>query len=349
MYDRPEPPPRPEAITPGWVAAVLETRVGHSVDVDAVDVELIGGGFLGTVGRIEISSADPDVPASLIAKFAHPDPATRAEVWDADIYQLESRFYTDLRPAIPLATPTPWFVETDRRRDRHLIVVDDLSSLTLHQQVIGCPPERAFDVVADLALLHGTFWGGGGALADALRASVDDAAWVELYCSGIPAMLERDDLTPTQRRLTEVYAEAGPRSVELLDQHRTVTHGDARIENVFFAPDGSRVWIDWDGIQLGGAGFDLAYFIHGSLRTEVRRSIEADLIAHYVDTLGQPGYGVGEAWADYRRGVVASWSVALAVVGVYGPKDAEAAAMVAEVMARIAAALDDLDAIDEFV
>ena len=345
----PAAPNRPDEITPDWVGSVLTNGLNAKVLVAGVEVEVIGGGFLGTVARIAIDTPTPGAPSSLVAKFAHPDPATRAEVWDANIYQCEARFYRDLQTVIPLESPAAWFVDTDRDRDQHLIVIDDLSSATMYDQLAGCPADRAFDVVADLATLHGRFWGDDRGPASMLRSATEDDSWFELSASGIPAMLERDDLTADQRTVTENYADIGPEVTRLLDTHRTVIHADARIENIFFRADGSRVWIDWDGIQLGGAGFDLAYFISQSLSTEVRREIEADLLAHYVKTLGRSDFTTDEAWRDYRRGIVAGWAVGLAVVGVYGAKDDQASRLVAEGIARIGAALEDHDAAQEFV
>ncbi len=340
-------PNRPDEITSGWVTQLLGVRHPGTA-VDRVAVETIGGGFLGTVARIAIDTADPGAPTSLIAKFAHPDPATRAEVWDADIYQCESRFYRDLQHHIPLATPAAWFVQTDRDTDRHLIVIDDLSDAMLYDQVDGCPPARAFEIIEDLALLHRAFWGGGGALADQLRIAAEDESWFAMSAGGIPAMLEREDLNSAQRRLSEIYADVGPEAVRRLDRNRTVMHSDARIENVFFRPDGGRVWIDWDGIQLGGAGTDLAYFISQSLTVEVRREIEADLLVRYVDVVGRSDFTIDDAWLDYRRGIVAGWGIGLAVVGVYGAKDEAAARVVSAGITRVGAALDDHDVLEEF-
>ncbi len=339
-------PNQPSEISAAWISAVLSDGLGDPVPVDRIEVETIGGGFLGTVARITITSPHPAAPGSLVAKFAHSDAGTRAEVWDADIYQREARFYRDLRADIPLAVPRPWFVATDREQDRHVILVDDLSSATLYDQLEGCPPERAVDVVEDLATLHRSFWERTADLGGTVGCAVDDEEWFCLSASGIPAMLARDDLSPALRHLTDHYGDIGRSVVERLDRRRTIVHSDARIENVFFVADGSRVWIDWDGIQLGGGATDLAYFMSQSLAIEDRRAIETDLLSRYVDVIGREGYGLDEVRADYRLGIAAGWAVGLAVVGVYGIRDDGAARLVAEVIGRIAAAVDDHDVVD---
>ena len=83
------------------------------------------------------------------------------------------------------------------------------------------------------------------------------------------------------------------------------SHGDAHLGNMFFEPDGTPGYLDWQSWQEGPYMHDVAYSTIGNLKVEDRRHAEKDLIAGYLAALGR--YGVvnppsfEDAWNAYRR------------------------------------------------
>ena len=110
--------------------------------------------------------------------------------------------------------------------------------------------------------------------------------------------------------LVEAARRIGPRvsdvKARLSRPPITLTHGDLRLDNIFFgrepSADGIKL-IDWQAIRRGRGAYDLAYFLSTSVPTEMRQSRQDDLIGAYVETLrahGVEGYTVADCWEDFR-------------------------------------------------
>jgi hypothetical protein len=95
----------------------------------------------------------------------------------------------------------------------------------------------------------------------------------------------------------------------LLAEHNrfALLHGDYRLDNMLFYPDGAGVTVvDWQTLGVGLPTRDLAYFTATSLKPELRSSIENSLVDEYHRALS--GYGVTDydretCWRDYRLGM----------------------------------------------
>jgi hypothetical protein len=85
-------------------------------------------------------------------------------------------------------------------------------------------------------------------------------------------------------------------------------HGDYRLDNMLFSPEGDQVWIvDWQTLGVGLPARDLAFFTATSLQPQLRSAIEADLVAAYHAALlghGVTDYDWETCWQDYRFGVL---------------------------------------------
>ena len=59
-----------------------------------------------------------------------------------------------------------------------------------------------------------------------------------------------------------------------------VLHGDYRLDNLLFDPDGADVVaVDWQTLAVGPPARDLAYFLGTSLTVDDRRAAERELVA----------------------------------------------------------------------
>jgi hypothetical protein len=85
-------------------------------------------------------------------------------------------------------------------------------------------------------------------------------------------------------------------------------HGDYRLDNMLFSPDGEQIWVvDWQTLGVGLPARDLAFFTATSLAPELRSAIEADLVAAYHAALlgyGVTAYDWETCWQDYRFGML---------------------------------------------
>jgi aminoglycoside/choline kinase family phosphotransferase len=85
-------------------------------------------------------------------------------------------------------------------------------------------------------------------------------------------------------------------------------HGDFRLDNLLFDPGLSRVSVvDWQTLGVGLPARDLAYFTATSLDSQLRATLEKDLVDDYHRALldyGVTDYNRETCWRDYRLGVL---------------------------------------------
>ena len=128
-----------------------------------------------------------------------------------------------------------------------------------------------------------------------------------------------DKMTPALRRMGEALATNVIRMLDgFVERPNTLVHGDYRADNLFFSGTGqgspALAAVDWQVSSRGAGAFDLAYFLSGNVSTEVRRSIEMDLLKHYTDILRENGVRRRDdaamkgrtlvVWSGCRRSVV---------------------------------------------
>ena len=130
-----------------------------------------------------------------------------------------------------------------------------------------------------------------------------------------------------------------------------VLHGDYRLDNLLFDPDGADVIaVDWQTLAVGPPARDLAYFLGTSLTVDDRRAAERELVAEYHAALcarGVSGYGADQCFDDYRLGqlqgpMITTMGCAFAT----GDPSADADAMFLAMATRSCAAIRDLDSLE---
>jgi aminoglycoside phosphotransferase (APT) family kinase protein len=131
---------------------------------------------------------------------------------------------------------------------------------------------------------------------------------------------------------------------------RVLIHGDYRLDNLLFAPDGAVLAVDWQTMELGSPGRDLAYFLTTALSREARRANEAELLRVYHDQLGAygvAGYSLEDCRTDYRRGMLqAPFITTVGALMATGERSAASDAMFLSMARRAAQALEDLEVFD---
>jgi len=308
-----------------WFTEVLRSSAAaESAVVDVAVEPLQIAGAAGELGRV-VLSYDSDVapgPRSVIAKFRGTSETQQAMDAALGIFERERRFYAAAAPLLPVATPTCFYAGDG---DESPLLLEDLRELRMGDQVAGLSlpdAERLVDVLADL---HATFWdepipGDAGwtvSLCDPMFAGM----LTQLSTSGLPALKERyagrvpdhvlaalEDVAPNW---SEVLArcDEGP---------RTLVHNDCRLDNLFFRPDGTPVFIDWQLTGHTRGTQDVAYLLSGSLQPDVLRGAWEGLLRRYHErlcTLGVAGYSWDECRRHYRQSLLYTLAPGVAMLG----------------------------------
>ena len=138
-------------------------------------------------------------------------------------------------------------------------------------QLDGASSEQAIIAVKAIAKLHGQFWNRTDAkeLKDVYRMTPLNAAAIHfVYLSNVEGSIEKfgQYYTPQSEQIVRTI---GRRATEFLigsgEVQQTYTHGDYRLDNLFFDKNEGCAAVDWQVSGTSNGFFDLAYFLTGSL------------------------------------------------------------------------------------
>jgi hypothetical protein len=331
-----------DELTTTWLSEALGAQV------DEVIAAPVGTGQIGTCYRLTLGGSG--VPASMLAKLPAPDPGTRDIL--ANVYRTELRFYSLIAPTVDVRVPTTYYSEIAADSGDFTLLMEDLSPRVQGDQLAGCSVEQARDAVVNLAGLHGPRWCDPTLLdVEGLQINgPDDASLMaelygpatDIFVDGLAALLSDEDVVTLREVVEIVEAWALARA-----ERYGLVHGDYRLDNLMFPPDGGAgvVVLDWQTLSLALPARDLAYFLSTGLSVEDRRAHERDLVAAYHQALTSydvRDYSLEDCWADYRFAMVQGPLVS--VFGcAYGTRTERGDRMFAAMVARSCAAIRDLD------
>jgi Ser/Thr protein kinase RdoA (MazF antagonist) len=326
-------------VTPAWLSRIL------GVDISWVEARPIGTGQTGVSYRVEHNAG------SLVVKLAAGPPETRALV--AQGYAWEIGFYQHIAARVRVRAPKAVHAAISPDHTCFTLLLEDLSAGVPGRQTEGCTPAQARAALENLAGLHAPLWNdpvlqGGmdwlqpleGEFLDLLTTLSKDASttFVERY---------RDALDPADAETVLAAAQLTEHWARHYQTPFSVVHGDYRLDNLMFFPDGGVAALDWQTLMVGHPLRDVAYFLSMSLPTEVRRAHEEELVTAYHRALAVPGYSFEDCWAGYRTGMLQG--PLITVLGsVYSPSTADAAAdaMFVSMATRAARAIRDLGTLE---
>lgn len=278
---------QPADLTNAWLTAVLGAAV------HGFSYERIGTGQVSDCYRIAVRYAPGSAgPASVILKVASADPTSRQTGAAMGLYDSEVRFYRELGPHLG-SGPVPgcYHAAIDAGSGAFDLVLEDAAPAVAGDEIRGATVEQALCAVTELGRLH--------TLATA-RLSLAEAGWLErgsLLNAELLAQLYtlflaryREYLSGPQRSVCDSLVTAFDHYLELMSaEQRGLVHGDYRLDNMLFgAPESARslTVVDWQGVMVGPALTDLAYFLGGALPAELRRAHYDELLRAYHAALG---------------------------------------------------------------
>ena len=354
-------PPFPttvDGLTPTWLTGVLgrSSTTGGGPDRHVVEIGTepvgVGVGLLGTLHRVTLTWSDGRGPSSIVVKGPASGERSHEIAALFDLYATEVGFYRDLAAATGVAVPCH-HAESAPRAQAFVLVLADRSDDATFDQITGCPPNRASAVVTALADLHARHWDGDGLATAGWLRRLDHRDLVDAFQAALhatwPAVRARfpDDVAPILALGDRLETMVPVVLAALARGPVTLAHGDARLDNMFFAADGGVTLCDW---QLTGASRgvrDLAYFLTQSLTSADRAACEQPLIDVYLARLaarGVTGYGAAEAWEDYRAATVLGLVYAVVAGGGLDQATPYSVALTRTMMRRAATAVVDHDA-----
>jgi hypothetical protein len=307
-------PRYPGDVTPEWLSAALSER-RTPVKVSHVDVIAIGTGQTGATYRVAARYAtDPgDLPQTFVIKLPAQDDTVRDRVTVG--YRSECAFYATVADRVQVPTPQCFYCQITEDALDYALLLADQAPAVQGDQIAGCGEQEARLAVLALAGLHGPSW--------------CDPFWLDLPGLAFPVPDEASakglgDVAKMSAEITleklgdrmsaedcETFTKAMGLVTPWLFAERdrfALLHGDYRLDNLLFDPGRSRVSVvDWQTLGVGLPARDLAYFTATSLNSQLRLTIEEDLVDEYYRALlgyGVEGYDRETCWRDYRLGMI---------------------------------------------
>lgn len=319
-------------------AAYLSQLMGQTVS----SVTVIGGDA-GTSSRARLALTGDGVPPSVFVKMAAETVATRMMGEVGRLAATETRFYSQLSPALT-GVPTCYGSAFDSMTGRFVLLLEDLAAgpCEFPDTLNPLTRDQAAQIVELLARLHATFWERiPGWL---YSASGDSASLVvgPMLKTSARRIAERTDIAVEKGRFIDEHHLAVARLVD--EPPHTVMHGDAHPGNVYFRNREAGL-LDWQAVRRGHPGRELAYTLVTGMATADRQEHQHELLDHYRETLaaaGGPELDADDLWDRYRKGASYPYVAALVTAGM-GGMQAENIAL--QGLRLATAALDDLDTI----
>jgi hypothetical protein len=244
------------------------------------------------------------------------------------MYEIESRFYSEIRPELDIEAPTIYGAAYDDTTRHFAILMEDLNLRKAHfpSAIESQSITTVKSTLAVMAALHARYWNspeldnelnwiptrfeGGmypvfnGIGFDLIRYQVEHNQFKQELIAPIGQTIKGlwDGMWKSQQLL-----EYGP---------KTLLHGDTHVGNTYVLPAGSGGLLDFQLLVKGNWCIDIAYYIITSLDTETRREHENNLITYYLEQLEFHGVNAPdfeEAFHDYRLasiwGLVIGWLI----------------------------------------
>lgn len=314
----PAAPFRIEDLTPDWVQASLHASgaLPTASRVTALASAPVGdrGGVNGDAFRVQPAYEGLPGPARLIAKFG--TPGVRGVAVFQGWYEREVRFYEQFAAETPLRTPRAYAVALGAPGEC-VLLLEDLAPRVQGDQEASCSAEQALAVAGALGATHARWWA---------SPRIEAAEWLPDTTVGLTRAsrvagafshaLEAAGaaLAPEVHAARQALAAAYVPLLEAIARPpRTLTHGDFRLDNLFFG-DGAPIEvavIDWQFACRTRGAYDLAYFLGLDLEPSQRAAVETPCIEAYLDALRTGGvtYDRSEFERDYDIALLASLAV----------------------------------------
>lgn len=303
-------------LTPEALAAVLRRRPGwEALTVTTVESQPVGTGQMASSYRLTLGYAGDSgsAPDTLIAKISSTDETSWQMAVATGAYEREVRYYQHLSGLAATRTPECYFAEIADDRCGFALLLEDMGPADTIDQISGCTADQADLALGQAAALHGSSWA-HAALRDNDWLPAQ-GAWAKLADAIphiTPMLLDRfgAHLRPEHIPVVEQLGDHVSAWLETLTEHRSLWHGDCRLDNLLFGAQAGATPIavvDWQSVASGPGVIDVSYFLGNSMTEDHRAEHERELVGEYHRRLlshGVQGYSADRCWLEYRAHAV---------------------------------------------
>lgn len=283
----------------------------------------VGTGQMADCFRVHLTYAKKcKGPSTLIAKVPSLNQSSRSASRLTRCYELETKFYSELRTLVDVRAPQCHYVSYNADDDDFLLLLEDLAPAIQGDQIAGCSLDQAVAAVSELTRLHGPLWNAAAlnSMTWLSRQTAESSvATSTLFKHFYPGFVER-----YSDRLECEVIELGARFVSQSERYfaaapaiSTVVHRDYRLDNLLFCGSGidvSVAVVDWQTVCQAPGVSDLSYFVGSGLAVDDRRLHEEFLVREYQR--GLQGYGIelkfDDLWRQYRLFAFSGFGMAIA-------------------------------------
>ena len=347
-----------DEITTEWMTAAVAQNADDG-QVSDMRWERIaeGVGLLGRLARFHLRwSADDGqkMPASVIVKL----PSQIQEMVDQALmfgfYDREINFYRNIGDSAAVRVPHAYHVDAGEAVVPFVIVMEDLHSARVVDQLEGCELADSLRVARAAARLHAPYWG--------KQPQLDALTWLPavngpLYSAAGPLLAEMGPvfLAGWADTLPDGSIDLATRTANSLNelQNRaaadplTLCHYDLRLDNLLFDDAADDVCvIDFQLMGTQRGPYDLAYFAGWSLTEDQRRAQTSQILDTYVSELAELGVTADRQWVDdsFRESMLGVVSMAVLSGATAVVENERGEQLIAALVQRAFAAAFDVDA-----
>ena len=334
-----------EGLSSEWLSQALER------EVTLRSCHRIGTGQTSASYRLEVDGVG--LPDSLVAKVGAGTEDARTRVRAG--VRAEVGIYQHVIATVDVRAPVCLYAAASDDALRFTLLLEDLAPRLPGVQAEGCTVGQAEGAVRNLAGLHAPRWNDRTLLdLDFVRRSdaTGAAHLSRLMQSSVPVFIEwyADVLSAEDVATLRAVSDAIGAWIPARAAPFTLLHGDYRLDNLMFDPEGRDVVaVDWQTVMIGPPTRDLAYFLGTSLEAPRRREVERQLVTTYHDALvarGVQGYAPEQCFDDYRLGHLQGPLITvIGAVVATADRSPEADRMFLAMARRSCAAIRDLDAL----
>lgn len=347
-------PSMPNGLSPEWLTACLSAAgIAAGAKVTAVRRAGVGEGvgMMSELSCLQLtwSETRPDLPSSVIAKYASTNPVNRAAANGFHVYEREVRYFLEVDAHTTMRTPRVYFAKLEP--DNYLLLMENLGEYRIGSQAAGAGLDDATLAIDQLAKLHAPFWGNTQSLdwVPHIEGSYHADGILMMATNGWDPMVSTFGVhIPESVRAGRdaVLAAIPALQAQMNSAPLTLIHGDFRMDNVLFGQkpgQDSIVILDWQGPLKAKGIVDVAVLLGQNTLTDVRRTHERALIERYVRGLASLGvnYPLATAWQDYLDALLYQWCYCATITGSLDGSNPTAAAWMAQCAARQSAATVD--------
>ncbi|MEA3077338.1 MAG: hypothetical protein QOF60_2246 [Actinomycetota bacterium] len=294
-----------DEVTPAWLAEAT------GFDVAKAEPQQIGVGIgvSSALYRVALGGG-PGCPETVVVKLPALDEAAVFTSTVLRMYVREVGFFEHLAARSPIRVPGYHYGAVDPDASRFVVVMEDMSSMRVVDQLLGMELADAERAVDGLAAWHAEWWGEADKMAaDGLTISLGDPIYPAIlpmvFAEGWAKVSAGMELAPAITTVGPRFSDAiaGLLS-DLASGPTTLAHGDYRADNLLFDAGGSVCALDFQLIGTGTAAYDLAYFLTQSLAPDVAAANEQKLFDRWTAGLvagGVPESDLAQQWDMYRK------------------------------------------------